>query len=155
MKPVNPTDCPYYLISRSTLMVTAELKRGFASAGVEQVKPAYLGVLLCLWREDGLKMIELGQRAGLEPSTMTGLLDRMERDSLVHRENDPADRRAIRIFLTDKGRNVRKPVLRVLDQTLDKVFTGISPEALDQMKNTLTRILDNSLQQRQHGEEFD
>ncbi len=155
MEPVNPTDCPYYLISRSTLLVTAELKREFASAGVEQVKPAYLGVLLCLWREDGIKMIELGQGAGLEPSTMTGLLDRMERDGLVHRENDPADRRAIRIFLTDEGRYVRKPVLRVVEQTLDKVFMGISPEALDQMKNTLTRILDNSLQQRQHGEEID
>ena len=145
MEPINPTDCPYYLISRSSLMVTGELRRGFASAGVEQVKPAYLGVLLCLWREDGLKMIDLGQCAGLEPSTMTGLLDRMERDGLVHRADDPDDRRVIKVFLTDEGRNVRKPVLRVLEGTLNKVFTGITPEALDQMKNTLRSILDNSL----------
>jgi DNA-binding MarR family transcriptional regulator len=144
MKPINPTDCPYYLISRSTLLVTAELKRGFASAGVEQVKPAYLGALMCLWREDGLKMIELGQRAGLEPSTMTGLLDRMERDNLVCRSSDPADRRVIKIFLTEEGKNIREPVFRILEGTLNKVFMGISPEAIDQMKNTLTRILENS-----------
>ena len=75
-----PPDCPYYLISRSMLAVTSLLKKGFANEGINTIKPAYLSVLLSLWNEDGLKGNELGRRAGLEPSTMTGLLDRMERD---------------------------------------------------------------------------
>jgi len=95
------TDCPYYLVSRATLVITNVLRRELQAAGIEQVKPAYLGVLMSLWVDDSLKVVELGRRAGLEPSTMTGLLDRMERDGLVARTADPADRRAHRTRLTD------------------------------------------------------
>ena len=97
---IDPEECPYYLITRVSLGATAAMKRGFAEAGIGFVRPAYLGSLMSLWREDGLKVIDLGRRAGLEPSTMTGLLDRMERDGLVERRPDPADRRVLKIFLT-------------------------------------------------------
>ena len=33
------------------------------------VRPAYLGVLMSLWQEDGLRLAELGRRVALEPST--------------------------------------------------------------------------------------
>ncbi len=140
----NPTDCPYYLISRATLQVTSALKKEFAATGVEAVKPAYLGVLLTLWREDGLKVIELSRKAGLEPSTMTGLLDRMERDALAYRTADPKDRRAQRIYLTEAGRNVEKPVQEVLEQVLSRVFRGISEKELSQSMNLLRRVLANA-----------
>lgn len=140
----NPTDCPYYLLSRATLQVTSALKKEFAAAGVEDVKPAYLGVLLTLWREDGLKVIELSRKAGLEPSTMTGLLDRMERDALAYRAADPEDRRAQRIYLTEAGRNVEKPVQEVLEQVLSKFFRGIAEKELSQSMNLLRRVLANA-----------
>ena len=79
---IDPEECPYYLITRVSLGATAAMKRGFIEAGIGFVRPAYLGSLMSLWREDGLKVIDLGRRAGLEPSTMTGLLDRMERITL-------------------------------------------------------------------------
>jgi DNA-binding MarR family transcriptional regulator len=76
-----------------TLVVTSALKEGLASAGVGDVKPAYLGALFALWKEDGLKVVELGRRSGLETSSMTGLIDRMERDGLLERRDDASDRR--------------------------------------------------------------
>lgn len=138
------TECPYYLISRSALAVTARLKQEFASAGLTGIKPAYLGVLLSLWREDGLNSAELGRRAGLEPSTMTGLLDRMERDHLVVRAAAPGDRRAQRICLTEYGRQVRKPVLGALDTTLRGVLDGVSETDLARLKETLRIVLANT-----------
>ena len=98
------------------------MKRGFAEAGIGFVRPAYLGSLMSLWREDGLKMIDLGRRAGLEPSTMTGLLDRMERDGLVERRPDPADRRVLKIFLTATGAGIRETVIGIVDSTLAGVL---------------------------------
>ncbi len=140
----DPSDCPYYLISRVSLMVTSALKKGFADAGVDAVKPAYLGVLLALWREDGLKVIDLGRQAGLEPSTMTGLLDRMERDKLAYRANDPHDRRVQLIYLTDQGREARKAVLTVVSDVLSIVFTGISFQEMSQTMDLLRRVLSNA-----------
>ena len=141
---IDPKDCPYYLISRSTLAVTAELKQEFASAGLEGLRPAYLGVLMSLWREDGLSAVELARRAGLEPSTMTGLLDRMERDKLLMRHAHPEDRRAQRIYLTDTGRSVRKPTLAAVDRTLARVLQGVPAADLTRIKDTLRRILANT-----------
>ena len=143
MEVPNPTDCPYYLVSRVTLLATSALKRGLAASGVKQVKPAYLGVLMSLWQEDGPKVIELGRRAGLESSTMTGLLDRMERDKLVARSADLQDRRAQRIFLTELGRSVKNPVLKVVNRTLAKLFGGIPEEELLRTKDLLQRVLAN------------
>ena len=141
-------DCPYYLISRVSLLVTAALKREFASSGVEQVKPAYLCVLMSLWQEDGLKVIELSKKAGLEPSTMTGLLDRMERDDLVARTTDLTDRRVLRIHLTKTGRHVRDPVLNVVDRVITEVFAGIPQEGIMQTKNLLRHVLANANEEK-------
>lgn len=139
----HPEDCIYYLISRVTLTVTASLKKEFVSAGVARVKPAYLGVLISLWRDDGPKVVDLGRSAGLEPSTMTGLLDRMERDGLVFRSADPNDRRVQRIFLTEAGREVRDPIRRVVEKTLEKVFDGISDDDISKTVHFLRRVLAN------------
>jgi DNA-binding MarR family transcriptional regulator len=120
-----PPDCPYYLISRATLAVTSHLKKEFSHKGIGTIKPAYLGVLLALWNEDGLKANELGKRAGLEPSSMTGLIDRMERDGLVKREPNPNGRRANRIHLTQEGVDAETSATKVLANTLEKTFKTI------------------------------
>jgi DNA-binding MarR family transcriptional regulator len=51
-------------------------------------------------------MAELSDRLHIEKSTLTGLVDRAERRHMVHRTPDPADRRALRVALTEKGREV-------------------------------------------------
>jgi DNA-binding MarR family transcriptional regulator len=137
------TDCPYYLVTRVALQVTSALKKGFIEAGVRRVRPAYLGVLMSLWREDGLKVAALGHQAGLEPSTMTGLLDRMERDGLVARSVDPLDRRAQRISLTQPGHAVKESVETVVEQVMAKVFADIAQPELEQAKRLLRRVLGN------------
>ncbi len=138
-----PTDCPYYLISRATLAVTSVLKKGLAQAGVREVKPAYLGVLISLWREDNLKANKLGKRAGLEPSTMTGLLDRMEKDGLLQRHPDPNDRRASRIKLTRRGIDAEQSASKVVADILGDVFNDIDQKDIDTTKNVLRHILSN------------
>lgn len=156
MKMINPTDCPYYLITRASLSLTAVLKRELSRSGAEDVKPAYLGVLMCLWTGDtvdeilsklgsegGSKLNELGRCAGLEPSSMTGLIDRMERDGFLSRSNDPNDRRAQRIGLTAKGIEIRAKVINAANQMLEESFAGIAPDQFETVKTVLRKILIN------------
>lgn len=147
----DPKECPYYLISRVSLAITSALKLGFGDAGVERVRPGYMGVLLVLWREDNLKVNELGRQAGLEPSTMTGLIDRMERDGFVKRVADPADRRVQRIQLTEAGRGVRGAALRVVDRTLADALGGVSGKEIAILKEILRRVLTNLNEEEPDG----
>jgi DNA-binding MarR family transcriptional regulator len=89
-------------------------------------------------------MIELARAANLEPSTMTGLLDRMEREGFVRREPDPDDRRVMKIFLTDEANAVRESVERLVDETLDLLFTGIPDGEVDAMNGVLRRVISNA-----------
>ena len=139
----HPENCIYYLMSRVTLSVTSILKKKFIQAKMAHVKPAYLGVLLSLWNNDGSKVVDLGRSAGLEPSTMTGLLDRMERDGLVSRMADPNDRRAQRIVLTQTGRDVQQPIRRIVEITLESVFEGIDDEEISKTSDFFRRVLTN------------
>ena len=145
-----PKDCPYYLVTRVSLAATSVFKKVFAEAGLTELKPAYIGTLMSLWNEDGLKVIELGRRAGLEPSTMTGLMDRMERDGLVKRVADPDDRRVLKIFLTDAGRAIQDTVAATVDHVMAQVLTGIDDDDVTHLKDTLRKVLANV-----HEENFD
>jgi DNA-binding MarR family transcriptional regulator len=139
----NPKECPYFLITRVSLATTAAFKQGFADADLTELKPSYMGALLSLWSEDGLKVTELGRRAGLEPSTMTGLLDRMERDGLLERVLDPGNRRELKICLTDAGRTIKDKVAWTADEILKKVLAGISESEMAALKDTLRKVLAN------------
>jgi DNA-binding MarR family transcriptional regulator len=97
-----------------------------------------------------LKLIELGRRAGLEPSTMTGLIDRMERDDLVKRVPDPDDRRVLKIFLTDAGRAIEDTMARAVDRVMAQVLSGIGDDDVAHLKDTLRKVLANL-----HEENFD
>ena len=137
-------DCPFYVVTRASLVMTSSFKKSFAGAGIGKIRPPYLVVMWCLWEQEGMKMSELARCAGLEPSTMTGLLDRMERDGYVSREPDPDDRRAHKIFLTDKGRKEKDTVARMVDETLGLLFEGITDEEIDATNDVLRRVMANA-----------
>jgi len=157
MKNKTPSNNPFYLITRASLSLTAILKRELSNLGLLEVKPAYLGVLMCLWESDamdevlgklgtktGMNHTELGRLAGLEPSTMTGLIDRMERDGLVCRSNDPDDRRALKIGLTEKGAGVREKVFKALDNMIKESFAGIAANEMKVAQEVLRKVLINT-----------
>lgn len=68
-------------------------------------------VLFCLLEEDGSTLKEIGTRAQIDSSSMTVLVDKLENEGLVERRLDQQDRRAIRVYLTDKGRQLGLEVL--------------------------------------------
>ncbi|WP_214410982.1 MarR family winged helix-turn-helix transcriptional regulator [Sphaerisporangium fuscum] len=59
--------------------------------------------LVCMLIAEPLGMTELSRLMHLERSSMTGLVDRVEKRGLVARVADPADRRACRVALTEEG----------------------------------------------------
>lgn len=157
MQYMAPTDCPFYLITRASLSLTAVLKKELAESGFPEIKPAYIGVLMCLWAgegmdevlgklgsEDGMKLTDLGRCAGLEPSTMTGLIDRMERDDFVIRSHDPKDRRALKVNLTENGIRSQGAVLKAVDRMLQKAFAGIEAPEMETAKQVLQKVLTNT-----------
>ena len=87
-----------------------------------------------LTREDGLSLKELSGRMGLSHSTVSGIVDRLERRGLVGRRTDPKDRRYSRIFLSEEVKEYVRDVVpsRVLGPIL-KALERVGAEERAQM----------------------
>jgi DNA-binding MarR family transcriptional regulator len=65
---------------------------------------AQWGVLIRLEREEGMTQAEMAESLEIAPISLVRLIDRLCRHGLVQRRPHPRDRRANRLYLTDKGR---------------------------------------------------
>lgn len=116
--------------------VGAELAEVGLHAGQEMV-------LLELWREDGLKGGELAARLRVEPPTVTRMLQRLEGCGLVERHRDARDARGVRVYLTQKGREIEGPVHERWERIEEKTFLGMSEEEKALLRGLLVRVRKN------------
>lgn len=79
-----------------------------------------------LWSGDGITIGELGERVALDGSTITGILDRMEKSGYVERRPNTEDRRSALVYLTEKAKQVGPQINKFadeLDASLRKNFS--------------------------------
>ncbi|WP_294300017.1 MarR family transcriptional regulator [uncultured Sphingomonas sp.] len=103
--------------------------------------PQYL-VLNALWEEDGRTIGGLAERLGLESSTITPLVKRLETAGLMTRERNPEDERQVRVTLTERGDGLRAESGCIAQEAFAR--TGMSMpdvEGLTRQIHTLRRAL--------------
>ncbi|WP_345356858.1 MarR family winged helix-turn-helix transcriptional regulator [Actinoallomurus liliacearum] len=99
------------------------------------------GQLLCVLMPQPRGMSELGAMLRLAKSSLTGLVDRTERNGLVQREPDPRDTRAVRVALTAHG---AKLVEEFYDETCRRVAElpgNLSAAERDTLADLLGRVV--------------
>jgi DNA-binding MarR family transcriptional regulator len=83
-------------------------------------------ILRALYEQDGQHASELARAVGRAATSFTPILDKLQQKDLVERRPDPTDRRAVRIYLTQKGQGQRKAVQNSADQ-IDKQVREMFP----------------------------
>lgn len=83
---------------------------------------------------------ELQRVLGHRPSTLTGLIDRLERRRLVRRERNPADGRSFLITLTGSGRELAGRVSGLVRQFEADLLTGVDERALAGFREVMNAI---------------
>ena len=80
-----------------------------------------------LWRyPDGLKMNELSRHLMVTGGNVTGIVDPLEKEGLVERTAEPADRRAYRVRLTRAGRRAFGEMARAHEGWIVELLAGLS-----------------------------
>src|SRR5690606_15913841 len=85
-------------------------------------------ILAHLCRNNGLMQKELADALNLTPPTITDTLQRMEKAGLLVRSTDPEDGRVSRVFITEKGRRVKKQVDEIIKEIDEETFQGLTEE---------------------------
>jgi DNA-binding MarR family transcriptional regulator len=101
--------------------------------------------LMELAAEDSLRPASLAQRLRLEKSTVSRLVRQLEKRSWVIREPDLTDGRAVRLLLTDAGREAAGKLARARAEKFDALMRALPNDKRDQIVEgfrTLVEVLD-------------
>lgn len=108
-------------------------------------------LLLILEHTEGENQGFYAERLEVEPISLCRLIDRMEESGLLERRRDPADRRAWRVHLTDRSRQVIDQVRQSLTGLEDEMLLGLDRVRRDGLVETLDMIRANFTGQRSEG----
>lgn len=122
--------------------------RARRNAMAERLRPVGLHcgqdtALMHLNEEADLRQVELAERLGVEPPTVSRTVRRLERDGLVERRSDPEDARAMRLHLTGEGRRMRRRALECWRAHHEQCFEGLSPEEQMLLRRLLLQMFSN------------
>ena len=119
-----------------------------ATAFGEEMRP--LGASLQIWRvlaalreKDGQRMGDLSKTTSIEVSTLTRLVDNMEKGGLVERRRDSADARAVALRVTPAGRKLTRRILPIAKRYEEVALKGFAAREANVLKKALRRLYDN------------
>ncbi|GIJ48706.1 MarR family transcriptional regulator [Virgisporangium aliadipatigenens] len=99
------------------------------------------GQLLCVLMAGPYGMGDLGAVLGLAKSSLTGLVDRTERNGLVRRVPDGRDTRAVRVSLTPRGSRVAGEFYAATCRRIAELPAGLADAERDALAGLLGRVV--------------
>ena len=130
------------LILSATKLMGAYAQESVRASGLK-LSLAGLGVLRILMGEDGLKASEVAERAWSSPGTLTSVVNTLARDGFVERRPDEADRRVVRLYITDAGRAVITYYVSQAAPTWRKAFDFVDSDDEAVVRRFFTQMIDH------------
>ena len=99
--------------------------------------------LRALLETNGISQMELSERVGVDPTTVVTVVDTLARQEIVERRADPDDRRKALIYLTPKGKALRRPLRAAIDAVQSCAQRGITASDLESYRRISAKITRN------------
>ena len=132
-------NCINYLLTVAQHEVFLMFSQRLSDYGIT---PGQYGVLNCLWSQGSAAPKEIARLLRLENSTVSGILDKLQKRGLVNRVLDLNDRRSIRVEPTREGLALRDDVLHTVEELNREVLAAFVPEERRQLLDLLRRLID-------------
>ena len=122
-----PADAPLHALLLAASRVMGAFYAGTLVQAGLRISPAGLGVLRVLLAGDGLKSSDVAARGWSSPGTLTSVVNTLVREGYVERRSDPGDRRVVRLYVTDRGRQICEDYLTTAGPRWRAAFDFVSP----------------------------
>lgn len=131
------TQCINYLLTTAQHAVFQYLNLKLSEY---DITPSQYGVLSCLWQKEYATSKQISEILCLELSTISGVLDRMQKKNLVDKVVNKDDRREVRIYVTQKGKLLQEPIQRIIEEVNQEVLKGFDEKEISNLKEMLRMI---------------
>jgi len=130
-------DCILFLLAKAYQKAHGDFKKRLHSSGLTPIQHL---VLEALWDEDGLSVGDIGKRLVFDGATLSGVLDRLSASGWVLKQSDTEDKRMLRIFLTQKSKDLKPKLSAVRNKTNEDLLARFSLEEKLLLKRLLRDI---------------
>ena len=131
------TQCINYLLTTAQHSVFQYLNGKLSEYDVTH---SQYGVMICLWQREFATPKQISEILCLETSTISGVLDRMQKKGLIDRVINRDDRREVRVVPTEKGKALQEPISKIIDEVNEEVLKCFTEEEVALLKNQLRII---------------
>jgi DNA-binding MarR family transcriptional regulator len=116
-------------------------RRGLAGFAEHGLSPARVRLVVAVGEAPGIRMRDLAEQLGVSARAVTPLVDRLEGEGLMFRKPDPADRRAIRLRLTETGERLRSVISELQERVSDDIFSALNQPERDHLGRLLRKLV--------------
>jgi DNA-binding MarR family transcriptional regulator len=102
--------------------------------------PSEINALASLADGQSRTVSALGAATGIRPTTLTSVLDRLERRGHIRRGAQPGDRRAVLVQLTGSGRETSRTIRRAIASLESRALADLPPTALEGLRQSLEAL---------------
>ncbi len=138
---INP-DALGFLLTDGARLLRAAFEKRIADAGLN-ITPGEARTLIQVAAAHGSRQLDIAQRMGVEPMTVCTFLDKLQAEGLIERQQDPADRRAKKIVLTERSGAILKAINTEIEGLIAEATQGMSAEARKAMEAGLNQLREN------------
>jgi DNA-binding MarR family transcriptional regulator len=130
------TDSLNFLVADCARLMRAAFERRILSAGLE-LTTGEARTLIQVAAVHKSRQLDIANRMGLEPMTVSVFLDKLQARGLIERQPDPVDRRAKRIVLSDAADEMLKAISAEIAAVQQEATQGLDPEIQDNVRQAL------------------
>src|SRR5205085_1830747 len=86
----------------------------------------------------------MSQKRGVDAPAATGIITRLEQNGLVERRHDREDRRVVKVYLTDEGRDISNTLVSSVEHFEQSMKRGFSEDEQDRLEAQLQQLIANA-----------
>lgn len=145
MTELDPDPSTPTLLRTAYNVISAAIYRAVTETAASDLRPAHGNAMEMLAIEDGLRLTDIAARAAMAPQSMGELVDDLVAKGYLQRREDPADRRAKRIYLTPKGHAAADASRTALREVEEEIRTALGTRQYQDMRSHLAVIAGQEL----------
>ena len=130
-------DCIIFLLAKAYQKAHGDFKKRLLPYSLTPIQ--YL-ILEALWHQEGVSAGDIGKKLVLDGATLSGVLDRMAEREWIHKETDHDDKRALRVYLSEKAKELRPILRKKREEANEEILAALTLEEKVLMKRLLRDV---------------
>lgn len=131
-----------FITGKASTAIARRLHRNFKNNDIG-ITAEQWSILYQLWEKEALTQQEIANNTFKDKPSITRLLNNMEKLNLVVRIPHQSDKRTNLIYLTQKGKNLKKTSMKQADLTIKEALKNVDEEDIKTCYNTLQKVFEN------------